>query len=277
MHPTFVIDWGPLQGAVSAYRLAVICAGVLAVAGTIAFAISRGVPRRQVAAVVLPAVVGAVAGARILGAINTDTAILERSFSAFSIWGALLGGLVGGLLGSLLWRRSAIPAGVLLDAAVVPAGMAIAVARTGCMCAGCCFGLPTHAAWGVTYPSGSNAHIANLDSSNLLDGLFTGPPPVHPVPIYDGAAAVIASGSAFWFYRRFVSRGRARPGASGMVFVAIYAAARIIIEHFRYHVPSVGSLTAGGWQLAFGIVAVAAFALVLNMVRYPTPVAAVSD
>jgi phosphatidylglycerol:prolipoprotein diacylglycerol transferase len=257
MHPAVVVDWGPLHLAVSAYRLALIGAALVAVAGTALVAIRRGAAVRRSVATVTAGAAGALIGARLLGAVNSGTSMLDPSFGAFSVWGALGGGILGGGLAWRVWLRSLLPAGVLLDAAAVPAGLAIGVARTGCLCAGCCFGLPTHLPWGLTYPSGSNAHIASLDSSNLLGRLFSVPPPVHPVPVYDGAAAVAAAGMAWWVHRRFVRTGRLRSGSSGAVFVGVYATARAAIELVRYHPPDPGLLSAAGWQLVFVTIVVA--------------------
>jgi prolipoprotein diacylglyceryltransferase len=233
-------------------------AAVLAVVGTLLVAVRRGVPIRRALITVLAGGVGAAIGARLVGAAGTGTSVFEPSFGAFSIWGAVGGGLVAGSVSWPLSGRVAVPAGIMLDAAVVPAGLAIGVARTGCMCAGCCFGLPTHLPWGITYPSGSNAHVANLGSSNLLDRLFLGPPPVHPVPVYDGGSALIAAGVAWWVHHRFVRTGAMRPGTSGAVFIGIYASARAIIEIVRYHPPDPQLLGAGGWQALFCVIAVGA-------------------
>jgi prolipoprotein diacylglyceryltransferase len=257
MHPAVVLDWGPFHLAASAYRLALIAAAFVAVAGTALVAVHRGVTVRRSVAVVAAGAVGALIGARLLGAVNSGSTLFDPSFGAFSVWGGVGGGIVAGGLAWKLCLRSPLPAGVLLDAAVVPAGLAIGVARTGCLCAGCCFGLPTHVPWGVTYPSGSNAHIASLDSPNLLDRLFSGPLPVHPVPVYDGAAALAAAGMAWWVYRRFVRTGRLRSGSAGAVFVGVYAAARTAIELVRFHPPDPGLLGAGGWQLIFIAISVA--------------------
>ena len=255
MHPAVVVDWGPLHLAVSAYRLAMTTAAVLAVVGTLLVAVRRGVPIRRALVAVLAGGAGAAIGARLVGAAGTGNSVFEPSFSAFSIWGAVGGGLVAGSVSWRLSGRVAVAAGIMLDAASVPAGLAIGVARTGCMCAGCCFGLPTHLPWGITYPSGSNAHVANLASSNLLDRLFLGPPPVHPVPVYDGGSALIAAGVAWWVHHRFVRTGKARPGSGGAAFIATYAAARAIIEHFRFHPPDPRLLGPGAWQLLFVAIA----------------------
>ncbi len=258
MHPAVVVDWGPLHVAVSAYRLAMVVAAAVAVAGTLLTAIRRGIPTRRALATVVAGGAGAVLGARLVGAAGTGSGLFELSFTAFSIWGAIGGALAAGVLVWKFHRGGALSAGMMLDAAVVPAGLAIGVARTGCFCAGCCFGLPTHVPWGVTYPSGSNAHIASINSGDLLDRIFLGPPAVHPVPVYDGGAALVAAGVAWWVHRRYVRTGTLRPGTSGAVFIGIYASARAIIEMVRYHPPDPQLLGAGGWQALFCVIAAGA-------------------
>ena len=268
MHPAIVIDWGPVHVAVSAYRLALATAAFVACGGVALAAIGRGLPRRRVAATVSVAALGAVAGARIVGSVDTGTPLFALSIGAFSIWGAMAGGLAAGALAWRPWRRSHMPAGMLLDAAAIPAGLAIGIARTGCLCAGCCFGLPTHVPWGVTYPPGSNAHVANLSSSHLLDTLFAGSPPVHPIPVYDGGAALAAAGVAWWVHRRLVLTGRARPGSGGAAFIATYGLARAVVEHFRFHPPDPGLLGPGAWQLVFATIALGSITWLLRGLGY---------
>jgi prolipoprotein diacylglyceryltransferase len=257
VHPTLTIDWGPLHLAASTYRVAVIVAALIVVVGTVLVVIRRGLPIAPALTVVVVGAVGAVVGARLLGALNSGAPLLDGSFRGFAIWGALLGASVAGGLSWRLYRRSPIPGGFVLDAAVVPAGLALGVARTGCLCAGCCFGLPTHLPWGAGYPSGSNAHIASLSSTDLLDRLFEGPPPVHPVPVYDGGAAIIAAGIGWWVDRRLVRTGRLRPGSGGAAFLGTYALARAAIERVRYHPPDPGLFGPLGWQVVFLTVAAA--------------------
>ena len=235
MHPAVFIDWGPIEVAVSAYRLALVVAALVVVVGTAFFGIRRGVPPAVVMTAIVAGTVGAVIGARLLGAANTDTSLFAWSVGAFSIWGAIGGGSLGMLLALRVgWWRRPVPVGQLFDAAAVPVGLAIAVSRTGCLCAGCCFGMPTHAPWGVTYPRGSNAHVANLDSSGIFESLFGGPPAVHPVPVYDGGAAIVAALVAVWVHRRYVRDGSAAPGTVAAAFIAVYASARIVIETYRF-------------------------------------------
>ncbi len=255
MHPAIYVDLGPLGFAISAYRLAMITAAVVAVAGTVFVGIRRGLPARQMIAAGAMGAVGAVAGARILGALNTATPLLELSVGAFSIWGAIVGGSLG------IWgaaRLNSQPVGRFFDAAAIPAGIAIAVSRGGCWCAGCCFGAPSHAPWAVTYPRGSSAHIANLDSGGSLGDLFAAPPAVHPVPIYDGGAALLAVAAAIFVGRRLVRRGFLPPGSAALALVAVYATARIAIETVRFHVAEPALLGEAGWQAAFAGVALAA-------------------
>ena len=266
MHPAVYIDWGPIEFVTSAYRIALIAAALIAVGGTVLVGARSGLKLRLMLAIAAIGGMGALAGARILGAANTGTSLLAVSFGAFSIWGAIAGGLAA-ILVVVKYAGCQRQLGTILDAAVVPVGLAIAVSRTGCLCAGCCFGMPTHAPWGITYPRGSSAHIANLESTGALGDLFAGPVPVHPVPIYDGGAALLAAAVAVVINRRLVQPGFAPPGSMAMGFVAVYGIARVVIEAYRFHPVDPGLLSAVGWQVLFASVAVAALTALWHGVR----------
>jgi prolipoprotein diacylglyceryltransferase len=90
--------------------------------------------------------------------------------------------------------------------------------------------------------------------------LFAAPSAVHPVPIYDGGAALVAVAVAVLVGRRFVRRGLLPPGSAGLALVGVYATARIAIETVRFHVAQPALLGATGWQVVFAGVALVAVA-----------------
>jgi prolipoprotein diacylglyceryltransferase len=81
---------------------------------------------------------------------------------------------------------------------------------------------------------------------------------VHPIPLYEIAAALSGAAIALWAWHRFVKPGRWMPGASAAVFAGWYAAWRAVIESVRHE--SRGSPLPGwGWQIVFAVIAIVAF------------------
>lgn len=267
------VDWGPVEFVVSSYRVMLIAAGIAAAVTFLVLVRRRGLMDRRIVVAAISFAVGALAGARILGTINTDATLatlLAARAGHFSIWGGIAGGVAAVLIVAALSNRSAragetsvFSIGEFLDVAAPSVGIGIAVARVGCWMAGCCFGLPTSLPWGVRYPAGSPAHIAYAGSTGSLFDSFAGPPPVHPVPLYEIAAALSGAAIALWAWHRFVKPGRWIPGGSAAVFVAWYSGWRFLIEFVRHESPG-SPLSGSAWQIVFAVIAATAVAWLLQ-------------
>ena len=150
--------------------------GLLAVAGILAALLyigltARGgrvgrIPAVDVLHLVTLAVVGAVAGAKLLSIITQLPGLVrdwERIVqSPQLLLNLLTHGLVfyGGLLGGLLavwWycRRYALPLDDVLAVCTPAIPLFHVFGRVGCFLAGCCWGVP--ASWGVVFPPGGEA------------------------------------------------------------------------------------------------------------------------
>jgi phosphatidylglycerol---prolipoprotein diacylglyceryl transferase len=121
------------------------------------------------------------------------------------------GGMLGALITALVYfkRRPKLRAWLYADA-FAPAIMAgAAIGRVGCFLAGCCYGKPTNAPWGLAFP----------DTHGV---------PVHPTQLYD--ALVAASLGAFLMWRF----GRRRfEGENIALLLMAYAILRSVTEVFR--------------------------------------------
>jgi phosphatidylglycerol---prolipoprotein diacylglyceryl transferase len=74
-------------------------------------------------------------------------------FACFSLLGGITGAFAALLAYSALFRHSAF---VLLDAFVIPSGVAFALARIGCFLNGCCGGKVTQSILGIAFPKGGS-------------------------------------------------------------------------------------------------------------------------
>jgi phosphatidylglycerol---prolipoprotein diacylglyceryl transferase len=109
---------------------------------------------------------------------------------------------------------------------VIPVGLGFG--RMGCLLAGCCFGTRSESSWALSFPPFSPAseaqYRAGLLNSPQLDSLS-----VHPAQIYESAGSfAIAAFLVLYMH------GRKRyDGQVFVVFVAMYAALRFVLEFFR--------------------------------------------
>ncbi|HEX7118783.1 MAG TPA: prolipoprotein diacylglyceryl transferase family protein [Longimicrobiales bacterium] len=140
----------------------------------------------------------------------------------------VLGGLVGGTLAFLAARTLLRVERASTDALAVALPIGMAVGRIGCFLAGCCFGRPTGAAWGVRYGPGTEPFAAQL-AAGLIGPAATATVAVHPVQLYEAGLDVLLA-LALWR-----CRGRfRRRGSAFLAFLAGYAVLRVGVEAFRF-------------------------------------------
>jgi phosphatidylglycerol:prolipoprotein diacylglycerol transferase len=138
------------------------------------------------------------------------------------------GGVVGAaLVAAVFARRERWSFWVLGDVFAPGVAVGHALGRLGCFAAGCCFGKAS-GAWGVSFPSGSVA-FEELSTLSALPPGAAYTPPLHPTQLYEafGEAAIFA------LLLTLRPRLRARPGALVLLYAALYALLRFVVELFR--------------------------------------------
>jgi phosphatidylglycerol:prolipoprotein diacylglycerol transferase len=161
--------------------------------------------------------------------------------------GVYQGGLVLALIVAAWYIRSQhLPWLTTFD--VFAPGIAVghAIGRLGCLCAGCCWGIPTHVPWAITF-------------RNQQAWQTTGVPlgiPLHPTQLYEALAEAV-------IFAVLLRRIR-RPHAAGAIiglYLILYSVSRFLIEFYRFHEQptelglsltqwmSIGLLLAGVWIL----------------------------
>jgi phosphatidylglycerol:prolipoprotein diacylglycerol transferase len=142
----------------------------------------------------------------------------DHPFDMIKIWE---GGLVfyGGVIfaipvavwyarkqGLLLWQTADIWAPSI--------AVGHAIGRLGCLCAGCCYGLPTDLPWGITFSHPETLAIRGV--------------PLHPTQLYESAAELLNFAILIMVRRRKTFHGQLF-----WVYVMNYAVIRGVIEIFR--------------------------------------------
>jgi len=135
--------------------------------------------------------------------------------------GVYQGGFLVAFLVALLYMRCQhLP--VLATCDIFAPGIALgqAIGRIGCFAAGCCWGIPTHVRWAVTF-------------HNPQAGELTGVPlgiPLHPTQLYES----FADAAIFLFLYFQIARAHTSGTILGW-YLTLYSAARFAIEFFRFH------------------------------------------
>jgi phosphatidylglycerol:prolipoprotein diacylglycerol transferase len=169
--------------------------------------------------VTLLVAVAALAGARVMGLVNWPAS--SREISIANIFGGgvvFYGGLLGGLAaGPFAARATGLSFWRFADAAVPGVALGQALGRVGCFMAGCCWGAPCDAPWGVVFPYETVAR----------EGMPWGVA-LHPVELYEAALALAITVALVALHRR-----RRFAGQAALVYLVLYPAARFALEFFR--------------------------------------------
>lgn len=145
------------------------------------------------------------------------------------------GGLAyyGGFIGSsamavYLLKRDRFPFWKAADMAGFSVALGLGFGRIGCLLAGCCFGVRTESAFGLSFPSGSPASQAQAKLGELATE-YTVSHPVHPTQIYESA---ISFGIAA-FCLLYVHGRKRYDGQVFVAFLGLYAIGRFLLEFWR--------------------------------------------
>ena len=125
------------------------------------------------------------------------------------------GGLIGALIafGVIIWRRNLPPLKVLdIIAPLIPFG--IFFGRTGCLMAGCCYGLPTDLPWAITFE-----HELAVAPRGIA---------LHPTQIYDALYGAGMFGLLFWMRKHVKFDGQLI-----LTFLSLYPLLRSANELLR--------------------------------------------
>jgi phosphatidylglycerol:prolipoprotein diacylglycerol transferase len=113
------------------------------------------------------------------------------------------------------FRKEKWPLWPMMDRLAIAGLIVHSMGRMGCFFAGCCYGLPTDLAWGVTF----------TDEVSQAEPLHTA---LHPTQLYESFYLLCILAFLFLFkkYQRF-------QGQLFMIYLMLYAVGRGVIEIFR--------------------------------------------
>jgi phosphatidylglycerol:prolipoprotein diacylglycerol transferase len=167
-------------------------------------------------------------------------------------------------LAALALRLAGQPVLRYLDAGVPAAFVGYAVARVGCLLAGCCFGTPTTLPWGIHYPQGSPAYLAQV-AAGLIEPTATQSLAVHPAAVYHALLGLVLCYLA--------RKARGVPGRPLAVALAGYGVGRFLLEFLRGDTIStdLGLSVAQLWSIGFVLAGLALWRLGRRAAATPAP------
>ena len=156
MHPT-ILKIGSFQ--IHSYGLLLAVAFLVSIQFFVSRGRRRGMTEESLHSVALVLLILAIVGGRGLFVLTHWAEYARDPLAILRLWeGGLMlyGGYVLAIAGGILYvRRAGLPLWRVADAAAPAMALGIGIGRIGCFLNGCCFGLPTHAGWGIQFPVGS--------------------------------------------------------------------------------------------------------------------------
>ncbi len=132
--------------------------------------------------------------------------------------GVFYGGLIGAVIsGYFLMRHYKLPWWKTADACAPGIALGNVLGRMGCFSAGCCWGKPTTASWGVRF----------TEAAHEITGVPVGVT-LHPTQLYESISMLVVFGFLLWLHRH-----RRFSGQVILTYALFYAAIRFVIEFFR--------------------------------------------
>ena len=209
--------------APGAYALMLAAAALVTCAGTWIAAARLGLPRARTAAWIAGCVLATLLGARLLDWATAPAAFAGRGGgvslaaltriapSGFALFGGLLAAAV---CGSALAGVFGLPLWTLADAAAIPLGVGVALAKTGCQLNGCCFGreCPPATPFAIVPSAGTPAwwSAVSRGTTSLFAASAPAVWPTQSLEIAAGVAAACVGALLLW---RAAARGSAFLGA----------------------------------------------------------------
>lgn len=221
--------------------LAFLCAILI----TVKLGERDGLPRQKIYDLSLWMLLASLIGSKIL-MFFTEPEYRDHPLQLLSLdflrsGGVFYGGLLGAVLtGYFLMRRYKLPWWKTADACAPGIAIGNFFGRQGCFAAGCCWGKPTTAWWGLQFTEQGNAvtgvpTVVNQLSdpaqraywSQKLGGEFA-PLHLHPTQLYESFAMLIV-----FFFLLWLHRHRRFSGQVILFYALLYSIIRFAIEFVR--------------------------------------------
>jgi phosphatidylglycerol:prolipoprotein diacylglycerol transferase len=187
-----------------------------------------GLPRERLYDLGLWIILGAIVGSKIL-LLWTEPVYRENPLHLISLdflrsGGVFYGGLIGALITAYIGvRKYGLPWWPTADAAAAGIALGQTIGRLGCFSAGCCWGKPTHAWWGLHFTPDGNK-VTGVPIEDATGGALY----LHPTQLYESAATLLLFFFLLWLHKR-----KRFSGQVFLTYAIVYALLRFVIEFYR--------------------------------------------
>lgn len=230
MHPTLHVPW--LDWTLRSHNLMVVAA--IFAAGGLGYywtVHSEGLDAKRVGWAFVALAIVTFAGGRLHFVLANWSAFSDDPWRIFRLSSGALhapGAIIAlTMAGAVVLPLLRIPIGRFVDGLAPAVGVGIAFARLGCFLHGCCYGVVCPYPWGVSLPSDSYLYLLQLESGQLTNTASESLP-VHPLPLYFAAAALLISAFLLWLRPR-----RRYPGQLGLLLLLLFSASSAALEPLR--------------------------------------------
>jgi phosphatidylglycerol:prolipoprotein diacylglycerol transferase len=224
---------------------------------------AQNMRQRDVAELLIAAYLGALVVGRSLDMLMWGRAFWTQPWRIADPWfggASTLGGLIGATLG-VVWytRRRGFDTVRFLDSAAPVAGVTVALFKSGCFLAGCCFGARSDGALGLRFPASSLVYYYQV-GLGLIDAHYHASLPVLPVQLLEAAWALLVA-VLLWSLGSVLRRW---PGLAFVLGAVLLLVGRLAIESLR------GAAVAGALGLSMGQLTCLAGLLALGSLAMPS-------
>ncbi len=227
MHP-ILIHLGKLQIRSYGFMLAVSFLLGIYLAGRRAKRF--GVDPQKILDLSVIIILGAVVGSRLLYVVfHLDQ--YSNPLDMFALWqggATFYGGFLLAMAASFWWvHRHRLSFLTVADIVAPSIALGLVFTRVGCLLSGCCFGKPTHQAWGLVFPpdSPAGAAAALMASQRGVDHVA-----LHPTQAYASIAGLV-----IFAILMLTEPAHPRRGATFGKLLVLYGIGRFTIDFFRYY------------------------------------------
>lgn len=211
---------------------------------------SQGIPSQTILDMAFVMILSGIVVSRLFYVFIDLPHFFRHPLDVFRIWegGLVFSGGILGAAGAMVWyvRKRGLGLWEICDIFAPAAAIGQAIGRVGCLMAGCCYGLPTKAWWGITF-----SHPKCLAPTGIA---------LHPTQVYE-----VLAGLGIFLVLLALSARRRYTGQVLLWYLILHSTLRLWVERYR---GDDRGLVFGGPMTLTQLVALAILACAVAMVLY---------
>ncbi len=236
MHPQFIFTIFGNQYTIASYSLFAFLGAIIGISTALPLLKREGLSYKKAFFMLLISTASFLVGARLLNYVINPRAygnqlhLYSWRFAGFSVYGGIIGVFCTILIYSKIGK---INLEKMLDAMVIPSGLAFILARVGCFLNGCCGGKATTSCFGVVFPvKASDSKVI----SKIVPFLGKIEVAVFPTQLFEAGLAFVGLLPIVWLY--MIRKKEKVQGTYFLLYAVWFSGMRLFVLQFRelpYH------------------------------------------